>query len=170
MKLIKKYFVANLWTDSMLEEFIQSNGLKATLIRFEKDVANPKAAASVLKIELSDIARTVVLFDEEKSEAILAVVLANNSVDIDKVSKITGYYSLEPASDKDAVEITGYEAGIAPPISIFGTKTFVDAKVMKKEIVYAGGGDKQSILKISPKEIEEFGWEVQVEDITADWI
>lgn len=153
----------------MLEEFIQSNGLKATLIRFEKDVATPKAAASALKVELSDIARTVVLFDEEKNEAILAVALANNSVDIDKVSKITGYYSLEPASDKDAVEITGYEIGIAPPISIYGTKTLVDAKVMKKEIVYAGSGDLQSILKISPKEIEEFGWEVEVADISADF-
>lgn len=154
----------------MLEEFIQSNGLKATLIRFEKDVASPKAAASALKIELSDIARTVVLFDEEKNEAILAVVLANNSVDIDKVSKITGYYSLELASDEDSLEITGYEAAIAPPISIYGTKTLVDKKVMKKEIVYTGGGDKQSMLKISPKEIEEFGWEVQVEDITTDWV
>ena len=153
----------------MLEEFIQSNGLKAALIRFEKDVASPKAAASVLKIELSDIARTIVLIDEEKNEAILAVVLANDSVDIDKVSKITGYYSLDPASDEDALEITGYESGFAPPISIYGTKTLVDKKVMKKEIVYAGSGDKQSILKISPKEIEEFGWEVEVADIIADF-
>ena len=40
---------------------------------------------------------------------------------------------------------------------------------MKKETVFAGGGDKQSILKISPKEIKEFGWEVEIADISANY-
>ena len=66
------------------------------------------------------------------------------------------------------VKITGYEIGSVPPISIYGTKTLVDKKVMEKETVFAGGGDKNSVLKISPKEILEFGFEVQVKDIATD--
>ncbi|MBI2598167.1 MAG: hypothetical protein HYW50_03150, partial [Candidatus Diapherotrites archaeon] len=59
-------------------------------------------------------------------------------------------------------------AGSVPPVSIYGVKTLVDRKVLEKEVVYAGGGDDFSVLKISPKEIVEHGFEVQIEDIASD--
>jgi len=92
------------------------------------------------------------------------VVLGNCNIDLEKVSKITEL-SLELATPNQTLEITGYNVGGVPPITIFGVKTIIDKLVMEKEIVYSGGGDDHSMLKISPKEIEEFGTEVQIKDV-----
>lgn len=151
----------------MLEEFIEANKLKAKIVHCKKEVHSSKAAAAVLGKELSDIAKTIVLIDVVKEEAVLVVLLGNSTADLEKIKKITGLKELELASPEQTLELTGYETGGVPPISIYGAKTIVDKKVMEKETVFAGGGDNFSILEISPKEIEEFGFEVQIKDICA---
>lgn len=152
----------------MLDDFIEANGLTAEIIRFEKEVKTTKGAAAAIKAELSDIVKSILLFDVEKNSAVLAVLPGDCRVDLEKVIKLTGFSSLKLATPEQAVEVTGYEAGSVPPVSIYGVKTLVDRKVLEKEVVYAGGGDDFSVLKISPKEIVEHGFEVQIEDIASD--
>lgn len=152
----------------MLEEFIEANGLLAKIIKLEKEVASSKAAAAAMKVGLADIAKTIVLVNPKTKIGVLAVVLGHCTVDLEKLSAAAKEGDLEPAIPKQVLEITGYETGGVPPISIYGVKTFIDKKVMEKEAVYAGGGDEFSILKISTKEIEAHAFEAQVEDISAE--
>ena len=154
----------------MLEEFIEANGLSAKIIKFEKEVASAKQASLALKVELSDIAKTIVLINPKTKIGVLAVVLGDSTVDLEKLSAAAKEGDLEPANPKQVIDITGYESGGVPPVSIYGVKTIIDKKVMEKETVYAGGGDEFSMLKISPKEIEEHAFEAQIKDISAELI
>ncbi|MBS3062878.1 MAG: aminoacyl-tRNA deacylase [Candidatus Diapherotrites archaeon] len=150
----------------MLDEFIEANGLKAKLIECVDKVPNCKAAAHVLGVNVNDIAKTIV-FVYDRSQAVLVVLLGDDKVSPAKVAKAMGLGpALQLANPKQVLEMTGYEVGGVPPISVYGVKTLVDQKLMAKEKVYAGGGDDAHLLEITPAELLEYAFEASVEDVS----
>jgi len=58
------------------------------------------------------------------------------------------------ATPEQALEKTGYPVGGTPP---FGYEAIflIDDKVMEKDVVYAGGGTPNALVKISTKELQK---------------
>ncbi len=149
----------------MLEEFLQANNLKARLIECNAPVPNCRAAANVLGVPIGDIVKSV-LFIYAKGKAVLLVLCGDDKVGIGKVQALLHVTDLQLAMPKQVLEMTGYEVGGVPPISIYGIRTFIDAKVMKKAKVFAGGGDEMHLLEITPDELFTSAFEASVEDVT----
>lgn len=148
----------------MLSEFIESNNLEAKKISCRQQVFTVKQACEEMKCAPEEIVKSVLFVDAGKN-AFLAIVLGNDRVSVKKLEEAVESNSLRIASEKQVEEITGYEAGGVPPISVFGVRTIIDKKVMEKQSVIAGGGDEMHLLRISTKELLENAFEPCVEDI-----
>ena len=138
----------------MLEDFIETNKVKAEIIICAREVQSAKDVMDLLKVPLEKIAKTV-LFIDSNSNPILIIQSGNKRISEKKVCALLNVASMRLASAEETLEITGYEIGGVPPISIYAVKTIMDKSVAEQKEVVAGGGDKLHLIRISPKAIEE---------------
>src|SRR3989344_8256228 len=149
----------------MLADFIEKNSLKAEIIECKKPVNTALDATKALGIQLSDIAKTI-LFILDSGNPVLAVLSGENRASVSKLLPFFNASKCRIATPKEVFEITGYEVGGVPPISVYGVPTIIDSKLLEKSLVYCGGGDEKHLLKISPQEIREFAFECQIAEIS----
>lgn len=149
----------------MLADFIEVNGLKAEIIPVEKERVHVVSAIEKINgVELFVVKS--ILFMDSTEEPVLCVLLGKDKVSLKKLKKILAVKDVRIASPKEVLQVTGYEVGGVPPISIFGVKTIIDPKVLKREKIVCGGGNSFHLLKIQTLEIQEFAFEPSVEEIT----
>ena len=149
----------------MLADFIEANGLKAEIITCKKPVASARDAMNCLKIQLEEVGKTI-LFILDNEKPVLAILSGADKASTEKICGIFNASKCRIATPREVFEITGYEVGGLPPISIFGVPTLLDSKIAEKNQLVCGGGDAMHLLKISPKEILEFAFECKAEDIS----
>ena len=147
-----------------LETFIKVNGLSAKVFACDKEVHTAAKAAAVMEGDPESVAKSILLVDSEK-EPVLVVLLGKDKISFDKIKVLLGVKDVQLAEPNEVLEMTGYEVGGVPPISIYGVKVIVDESVTKKEEVVCGGGDPEHLMKISVKEILESNEDVIIEDV-----
>jgi prolyl-tRNA editing enzyme YbaK/EbsC (Cys-tRNA(Pro) deacylase) len=128
----------------MLEDFIESNNLKAKIIDFNSKV---KPLCNCF----------LVLFN---NESFLVVINSTKKLDLKKLAlalKID-FKRLKLADKEKAFEITGYALNFLPPISIYGVTIVLD-KALKDELLYFPVSENK-LLEISLNEIIEFNEKV----------
>ncbi len=148
----------------MLEDFIETNKVAAEIISCAKEVQSAKDVMGLLKVPLEKIAKTV-LFIDSNTDPVLIIQSGNNRISEPKVCKLINAESIRLASADETLEITGYEIGGVPPISIYAVKTIMDKSVVEQNEVVAGGGDRLHLIRISPKVIQENVEGIIIEDV-----
>ncbi|MDO8646862.1 MAG: YbaK/EbsC family protein [Candidatus Diapherotrites archaeon] len=149
----------------MIEDFIKANQLKAKLIFCSKKVHTVQQAANFMKVPVGEIAKSI-LFILDNNEPVLAIVSGDKKVSARKLQKIFNSKTSRMATPKEVEEITGYEVGAVPPISVYGVQTVIDKTLASKPQIICGGGSEQHLLCISSEELLEFGFEIRREDIS----
>ncbi|MFH0954526.1 MAG: YbaK/EbsC family protein [Candidatus Micrarchaeota archaeon] len=149
----------------MLDDFIEANKLSAKILDCGEEVHSAKAAARLMNVPLSKVLKSILFVDKDQN-GVLALVPGDQNVDTAKLQKVTGSSKLRLASEKEVFEMTGYEIGGVPPVSIFGVKTVLDSCFSPSDSVFAGGGDNSHLVLIPIKEIKEFGTDLTVADIS----
>jgi len=133
----------------MLEDFIESNNLKARVLPYA-------AKGKLIKCKLfsyNDSFALVIFFSSDRlSEQKISVAL-----NTDRVKPVEGF-SVE--------EITGYMAEFLPPISVYGVTVLIDKKLFGAETVKCIVGEEKT-LAIRPKEIQEANEESIVADVSV---
>ncbi len=142
----------------MLDEYIDVNGVKAEIMHFNTEVSNSQQAATV---ETTFPGVKTILFAHEKG-FVLAILEGTKKADTQAIATILNTTNVRLATPAEVENVTGYEVGGVPPISIYGTQTLIDENVMKHAWVIAGGGDKFSLMKIQTRDILEHAYEAQV--------
>lgn len=148
----------------MLEDFIKTNKLSAKVFPLTKDVSTSYKAAAALGLGIDAIVKSILLMTSEQ-EPVLVILLGKDKIDFQKVKKIIGAKDVLLAEPEEVLEITGYEVGGVPPISIYGIRTLVDKGVAEKEEVVCGGGTPEKLMKIKVHEILEFGEDISIENV-----
>lgn len=136
---------------SDLQKFLDENNIDAEII----DVPNTRTAglaSAALGVDRNIVAKSVVF--TVKNKAVIAVILGSGRVDFQKLRQAAGE-TCNTASPEEVLRYTGYKAGGVPPVSS-GVETFIDAKVMEHDECYAGGGDENHLIRISPKDILKY--------------
>ncbi len=146
----------------MLDDFIETNGINAQILAFDEEVATSKRAQIVEKT--LPIVKTIVLAHPQGF--ILAVLPGKLKVDFFKIGKQVNTSSIRLATPEEVEKVTGYPVGGVPPISVYGTPTLIDEKVLQYDWVLAGGGTPHSLLKITPADILANAYEPMVASIT----
>ena|SRR3989344_9621678 len=150
----------------MLEDFIEANKVDAKLIALKEEVRSVADAVRATGIPAENHAKSL-LFIDSNNEPVLVVLLGSDKVSTDKLKGLLDVKDVRLADKDEVQDITGYEIGGVPPVSIYGIKTILDKKVLTREKVACGGGSTIVEMVIATKEIEKYAFEVQVEDIAV---
>jgi prolyl-tRNA editing enzyme YbaK/EbsC (Cys-tRNA(Pro) deacylase) len=132
----------------MLEDFIESNRLKARIIPYP-------AAGKLVKCRLF----------RAPGRYLLAVFFSKDRLSREKLCLALKADSVQPVSGPKVEEITGYNELFVPPISVYGVKVVLDKKIFEEEKVHCLVSEEKA-LEISPLEIAEANEGSLVEGIT----
>ncbi len=136
-----------------LQNYLEKNKINATILKLDGNTKTAHDAADVLKVDKKHIVKSVV-FIRKGGKPLIAIVSGEDRASFDKIENYIKE-TINTASPEDVLNLTGYVAGGVPPIGT-DVETFVDEKVAKMDVCYAGGGTQNHILKISTKDIIKF--------------
>jgi Cys-tRNA(Pro) deacylase len=149
------------WED--LEGWIQSQGVDAEVIAFSSETPTVEAAASAVGCSPGQIVKSLLFFVEQRP--ILAISPGELKVDRRKLAAHfgVGKKRIRLANADEVQDWTGYPVGAVPP---FGLRkkiaTFMDPAVLDHEMIYAGGGSPDRLLRIAPAELQRITEAVMV--------
>ncbi len=146
----------------MLEDFIQTNGINAQILTFDEEVATSRQAREME--QNLPIVKTILLAHEKGF--VLAILNSRDKISFPKIETILSTKNIRLATPTEVEEVTGYPVGGVPPISIYGSPTLIDEKVLIHTWAMAGGGTPFALLKITTKDILTHAYEPVVENIT----
>jgi len=138
--------------EEKLKLFMQDHQIIGEHLHFEQSCHSVKEAAEAVNAEPSDLVKSICLIDASGS-LIVAIVKGEDRVSIIDVAKALNIQPPKISTPAEILERTGYPCGGTPS---FGYKAvfLIDERVMEKEVVYSGGGSENSLVKITPKEIQ----------------
>ncbi len=132
----------------MLEDFIESNNLKARVLRHA-------VSKNLVKCRLF----------LASGQHVLAVAFSGQRISRDKLASALNVSSIEPVSGPKVEDVTGYNELFVPPISVYGVKVVLDKKLFQEEKLHCLVSEEKT-LEITPLEIVEANQETLVEGIT----
>jgi prolyl-tRNA editing enzyme YbaK/EbsC (Cys-tRNA(Pro) deacylase) len=135
-----------------LQEYLDRTGIIAEILDTKGRVHSVTAASRELGLPPDHIIKTLVFIGPEQ-ELILAIVKGTNRASSKRISKALDIDPPRLATPDEAIELTGYEVGGTPPVSIPKAKVLIDPNVMAMSEVVGGGGSDRHLLRISPSEI-----------------
>jgi prolyl-tRNA editing enzyme YbaK/EbsC (Cys-tRNA(Pro) deacylase) len=121
------------------------------LIRFQNPTHTTKQAAKELGCDVNQIIKTLIFHDKEYY--FIAIVPGDAKLNYSKVKKLLNIARPSMASPDKVLEISGSPIGGVKPIFRTNLKVILDEKIMQYDNVYGGGGDANTIMEISPREI-----------------
>jgi prolyl-tRNA editing enzyme YbaK/EbsC (Cys-tRNA(Pro) deacylase) len=88
----------------------------------------------------------VFLADEKP---IMAVLPGDEKVDFAKLKKSLSAGKVKLATPEQILELTGYLIGSTPPVALINQMpVYIDIRALREDVLYVGGGEPNSILKI----------------------
>jgi prolyl-tRNA editing enzyme YbaK/EbsC (Cys-tRNA(Pro) deacylase) len=145
-------------TPADLNRFIEDHGICAALVMPRHSTPTVSLAAQALSCAEEQIIKSVLFVIKADGDGRPAVVITNGVVPVDyrKLANLFGVsrkrIRLAPA--EAVLAATGYPAGGVPPFGYpAAIATYVDRQVMQQSVVYGGGGDEHTLLRIAPAEL-----------------
>ncbi len=137
-----------------LQDFLNIKRLDAEIIHLETKTKTVEQASMALRIDTDKIIKTLTFIDGS-GEPVLAIVTGKDTVNPTKLAEAINTIRVRLATPTEVKRHSGYPVGGVPPVGHkMKIRTVIDTKVMKKKLVYGGGGSDTSMLKIRPWDIK----------------
>jgi prolyl-tRNA editing enzyme YbaK/EbsC (Cys-tRNA(Pro) deacylase) len=145
-------------TRATLALFIEQYAIEAVLVQPDQDTPTVALAALALGCQTDQIVKSVLFLLRDGQQANPVLVITNGTAQIDfrKLADLfqIGRKRIRLAPADVVLACTGYPAGGVPP---FGfpqpLPTYIDRHVFDQAVVYGGGGDDRTMLRITPAEL-----------------
>ena len=143
-------------TDTLpkIRQFIESTKLEFEVMDCNPELADTYIFCKEYGIDLEDSVNTIVVKTKtgELKYAVCAL-LATTKLDINKViRKKLGARKVSFATIEETAKLTEMDIGGVTPIALPSTlPLWVDSRVMQRNSIVLGGGNRSSKIKISPK-------------------
>ena len=143
-------------TDTLpkIRQFIESTKLEFEVMDCNPELADTYIFCKEYGIDLEDSVNTIVVKTKtgELKYAVCAL-LATTKLDINKViRKKLGARKVSFATIEETAKLTEMDIGGVTPIALPSTlPLWVDSRVMQRNSIVHGGGNRSSKIKISPK-------------------
>lgn len=147
-----------------LQKFIDKHGVKAKLIEKSSTQETLKAHEALqelgYQIQPGQMIKALVCVPIEngsyaKNKAVLAMVSANDRLNLKALAELLGFGRIMVADQKTAETLSGYPRGGTPPIGHDNKMAVVsDDELFSQPILYGGGGDTNHVIEITPQEIK----------------
>lgn len=139
---------------SDLALFLQERGLRAELLTLSVQTPTVEAAAEAVGTSSEKIIKSVLFMVDDRP--VLAITSGSKRIDRRRIAKRfgVGRKRVRLADEKQVQAETGYPVGAVPP---FGHPqpllTIIDSCVLEHDVVYAGGGASDHLIKVETAEI-----------------
>jgi len=135
-----------------VREFLESKGSKREIQRLPDSTATSQQAADALKVEVSQIAKSVVFGNSNLT--VVCVLPGDRRVDSKKVSSIFNSDVLKRLSPDDVKLKTGYVIGGVCPFALpENVVLIIDESLKSSSILFAAAGDSHAVVQTSFNEL-----------------
>jgi Ala-tRNA(Pro) deacylase len=147
-------------------EFLDRAGVPYEVVEHEL-TQTAAAEARAAGIPAADVAKTVVLRDEERVR--LAVIPADHRLDLHKIKRELGSKGLRLATEHEMErEFSDFEVGAVPPFGpMFHALELVDERLLDHDRILCGGGDHEHGVMVDPHDVVRAS-QARVADICGD--
>ncbi len=135
-----------------LQEFIDEHQVDARIIPLDKHTLTVGDAAKALSVSTDQIIKSLVFHVNKEP----LLVINNGLARVDR-RKLAAYLAVgrkkvKFASPDTAFTLTGYVVGSMPPFGHKQTlRTIVDNAVAAMDVIYGGGGDIDTMMRLTPQ-------------------
>jgi len=135
-------------------EAIKILGIACEVVHCDPGLADTEAFCANYDIPRENAANAILVASKSEPKVYaVCLVLATTKIDVNhKVSKLLGVKRLSFASADETKEVTGQMIG---GVTVFALSVplYIDTRVMEREWVIVGGGDRSTKLKLAPAEL-----------------
>lgn len=141
-------------TSRDLTQYIKHHHIVAEVLSLSVQTPTVDDAARAVGTSPEHIVKSLLFL--VAGEPVLAIACGNDRVDRRSIAAHfdVGRKRVKMADAAMVLAITGYPIGAVPPFGLQKqVTTLVDKRVLQREIVYAGGGGIDTLVRVSPQEI-----------------
>ncbi len=141
-------------TPADLARYIADHGIAAEIVPMAAETPTVPAAAAALGVTTSQIIKSLLFLVRDQP----VLVIASGDTLVDRAVLATrfgvGKKQIKLADAATVLALTGYPAGGVPPFGhLTPLPTLLDRQVLAWEVIYGGGGDDHTLLRIAPVEL-----------------
>lgn len=141
-------------TPADLAHTICEQGIDAKVVLTRMETPTVPAAAEALGVQPAQIIKTLVFLVKETP----LIVIASGDTLVDRRPLAdrfeVGKKQVRLADRGTVLAVTGYEAGGVPPFGhVTNAVVLLDERIGAWDVVYGGGGDDRTLLRITPAEL-----------------
>jgi prolyl-tRNA editing enzyme YbaK/EbsC (Cys-tRNA(Pro) deacylase) len=141
---------------TQLAEYLKKHDIHGEIIALDVPTPTVKAAASAVGCQPEQIVKSLLFFVNGKPVLAITSGLAHIERRSIAANFSVGRKKVKLADPQMVLDETGYGVGAMPPFGHFSPlTTLIDKRVLEKDLVYAGGGSDQTLLRIAPQAILE---------------
>jgi len=135
---------------SKVKEAALELGLELELKTLDDSTATVAGAAAALGVEPGQIAKSIVFVMD--GEPVVVVASGRHRIDLAKVCDALDCAEGRQATADEVRAGTGFAIGGVPPIG-HGLPVVFDTALLEYEVVYAAGGDGNTLFEVSPRKL-----------------
>jgi prolyl-tRNA editing enzyme YbaK/EbsC (Cys-tRNA(Pro) deacylase) len=125
-------------------------GLDMTVRSLEQSTKTVREAAAAVGCDEAMIAKSIVFVCD--GEPIVCVTSGAHRVDEERVAVALDCAEARPATPDEVRAATGYPVGGVPPFG-HGLPVLFDEALLHQELVWAAGGDSNSLFQVDPRDL-----------------
>jgi len=138
--------------EEKFRHFLAEHHVQAEVLSFQQSCHSVAEAAQAANASPDDLIKSICMVDHH-GNLIVAIVKGEDRVSLSQVAQALHIPTPRLATADEMLERTGYPCGGTPPFG-FAATFLIDPQVFQKDMVYAGGGSENVLLRISPQEIQ----------------
>jgi Cys-tRNA(Pro) deacylase len=135
-----------------VRSFFEARGLRKEIHTFEDSTHNSELAARTLRVQVGQIAKTILLMVDESP--VIVVISGDRRVDFKKVRALRGGRKVRLGGPEDVVAHTGFKVGAVSPVALpGGIPVYQDLSLRRFETIYPAAGEKNNMFVTTPDEL-----------------
>jgi prolyl-tRNA editing enzyme YbaK/EbsC (Cys-tRNA(Pro) deacylase) len=127
-------------------------GLDVEIKTLDRPTRTVAEAAAALDVDPAQIAKSIVFLAD--GEPMVIVASGAHRVDIDQLALSCDCAVIDKATPEDVRAATGFAVGGVPPFG-HGLPIMIDEALLEHDVVYAAGGDGNTLFAIDPRKLAD---------------
>jgi Cys-tRNA(Pro)/Cys-tRNA(Cys) deacylase len=135
--------------------YLDTRNIPHQAFELSPEKRSARETAHLLGISEEQVFKTIVVKREGKGKPILALTPGPYDVDLKALAKAVGEKKLVLATEKEAEQLTGLQAGGISPLALLnrGFQVVIDSSAFVFDEIHISGGQRGFSIRLAPKDL-----------------